>query len=185
MQVARFQAIKGQMNLLDALEIMVKQDRDVDPLVVFVGGVMEPASPDVLAYKANVEVRASQPELSHYVQFLGHRDDVPLLMRAADVIVSPSEFESFSMIIIEAMAVGTPVVATAAGGPREILTGGVTGVLVPPRDPLSLADGICSVISNPDWAADLAEHAREDAVSRYGPQTRCRRLVVDYRNLLR
>lgn len=184
MQVARFQAIKGHMHVLDALEVMLSQDRDFDPLVVFVGGVMEPASPDVLAYKASVEARASQPGLRHHVLFLGHRDDIPLLMRAADVIVSPSEFESFSMIIIEAMAVGAPVVATAAGGPAEILNHNATGILVPPCNPAALAAAICFVISNPDWAEHCAKQARREATARFGPQARYERLVAEYVGLI-
>ncbi len=183
MQVARFQEIKGHMHLLDALEAMLSRDRGLDPLVVFVGGVMEPASSDVLAYKASVETRASQPGLRHHVLFLGHRDDVPLLMRAADVIVSPSEFESFSMIIIEAMAVGTPVVATAAGGPTTILKNGHTGVLVPPRDPIALAISIYEIIKNPQWAQALAANAQLDALQNYHPDIRCLRLLEEYFHL--
>lgn len=180
MQVARFQTIKGHMHLLDALEVMLSQGHDFDPLVVFVGGVMEPASPDVLAYKASVEARASQPGLRRHVLLLGHREDVPLLMRAADVIVSPSEFESFSMIVIEAMAVGTPVVATAAGGPKTILKNCQTGILVPPRDPLSLATSICQIITNPQGAQELVAHAQQDAFQNYHPHVRCIRLITEY-----
>jgi glycosyltransferase involved in cell wall biosynthesis len=180
MQIARFQSIKGHMNLLDAVEEILGQNREISPLVVIVGGVMEPATPDVLDYRAAVEERVRTGVLCNRVRFLGHRHDVPLLMRAADVIVSPSDAETFGMVIIEAMAIGTPIVATWVGGPGEILSDQVTGILVPPRDPAALAEGIMHLLLNRDWAMQLARRARQEVMAKYGPVARYERLLHEY-----
>jgi glycosyltransferase involved in cell wall biosynthesis len=183
MQIARFQAIKGHMNLLDAVEVMLEQNRTINPLVVMVGDVMEPATPEILKYKAAVEERVQTGVLRNHVQFLGHRNDVPLLMRAADVIVSPSDTETFGMIIIEALAVGTSVVATCIGGPGEILTDKITGILVPTREPNALAAGITDLLLNKDWAMQLAKRAKQEVMSKYGPTARYERLLHEYDRL--
>ena len=184
MQVARFEAIKGQMNLLDSLEELVRKGMGVIPLVVFIGGVLDPPSVEVLAYKAAVEKRSQSTALKDHVVFLGHREDVPLLMRAANVIVTPSDFESFSMTIIEAMMAGTPVVATNRGGPAEIIENGVTGILVPPRNPAALASAIHNLVTDAGLAGLLAGAAREAAFRRYKPGVRYERLVAEYKELV-
>ncbi len=181
MQVARFEAIKGQKNLLGALGIARRKRPDL--FAVFCGGVMEPASDEVLRYRAEVEVIARE-QLKGNVVFLGHRNDVPILMRAADVVVTPSEFESFSMTTIEAMAVGTPVIATASGGPTEILTDGVTGLLVPPRNPRLLAEAVSSVMEDPVGADCRASRARELVLREYGPMVRAKKMLARYQSLL-
>ena len=180
MQVARFQPIKGQMNLLLALEALHQPPYEGFPLVVFVGDVLEPASMEDIRYMQEVKAKANSYELRAHVQFMGSRNDVPLLMRAADVIVNPSDFETFSMTTIEAMAVGTPVIATNVGGPKEIIENMITGILVPPKNPTALAEAIYQVIANPVWAEKLALNAKCIAFERYAPQVRYKQLMKEY-----
>jgi glycosyltransferase involved in cell wall biosynthesis len=181
---ARFQQIKGQHRLLEALTLLI-EDMGVDaPIVIFVGGVMEPASSEILQYRAVVEAQAAQPHLRANVLFFGARQDIPQLMKAADVIVSPSDFESFGMTLIEAMIVGTPVVATNAGGPGEILENNKTGLLVPSGDSRALAYGITRILSDSALAQRLAQAAREVAIVRYSPKRRSETLLAEYRELL-
>src|SRR5206468_1725849 len=78
--------------------------------------------------------RAAQPDLDGAVDLLGYRDDVRGVIAAADVYVNSSISEGISITILEAMAAGLPVVATAVGGTPEVLTGDAGGVLVPSRD---------------------------------------------------
>ena len=72
--------------------------------------------------------------LADAVHFLGQRRDVPDLLNAMDVFVLPSYSEGVSLALLEAMAAGRPVIATAVGGLPEVVTDGDTGLLIPPRD---------------------------------------------------
>jgi glycosyltransferase involved in cell wall biosynthesis len=82
-------------------------------------------------------------------------------MQDSDIFMMPSERETFSVVVIEAMATGLPVVATASGGPEELVTGD-TGVLVPVADAAALAEGVEGILRNPQrfqhGAARVATH---------------------------
>ena len=102
------------------------------------------------------------------VDFLGHREDVPGLLAAADLFVLPSRSEAFPNSAIEAMAAGLPVIASATGGLLDLIDHGRTGILVPPCDPEALAEAIASLVRDPDRAQRLGAEARADVSSRYG-----------------
>jgi len=101
------------------------------------------------------------------VEFLGHVEDVPALLRRADAFVLPSRSEAFPNAAIEAMAAGLPVIASATGGLLDLIDHGRTGLLVPPGDPAALAGAIASLVADPARAARLGTAAREDAAERY------------------
>ena len=95
---------------------------------------------DEHAYEARLRARAAQPDLAGRVEFLGQRSDVGRLMQAVDVVVHPSIHpEPFGRTLVEAMLLGTQVVATDAGAAAAILDHGRAGTLVPPGDPAALA----------------------------------------------
>lgn len=97
--------------------------------------------------------------LDERVVFLGVRHDVPDLMRAADVFVLSSRFEGFGLVVAEAMASGTPIVATDAGGVAEVLDG--AGILVPVGDDAALARGLAEA-----FAMDPARRVAMTAAAR-------------------
>jgi glycosyltransferase involved in cell wall biosynthesis len=99
--------------------------------------------------------------------FTGHRDDVPALLRLCAAVVLPSRQEAFGRVLIEAMAVGVPVVASDVGGIPEVCIDGVTAMLVPPEDPDALATAIALTLT--DEAATLArvEAAQADVRARF------------------
>jgi glycosyltransferase involved in cell wall biosynthesis len=104
--------------------------------------------------------------LSSRVQFLGIRQDVADLMCASDVFVSSSVWESFGLVVAEAMACERVVVATDSGGVREVL--GDAGYLVPSRDPQALATALAKAASLPQAdAAELGTAARRRIVDTY------------------
>ena len=88
------------------------------------------------------------------IRFIGYRRDIPRVMRGLDVLVLASDAEGCGRVLFEAMAVGTPVVATNTGGTPEIVRDGLEGLLVPPRDPVALARAIGAL------ARDAALRAR-------------------------
>lgn len=180
MQIARFQPIKGQMILLEALAHLVQLQDGPTPLVVFVGDILDTTRDDGMIYKKLVEERAQRDDLRKHVCFLGWQQDIPQLMRAADIIVIPSDYETFSMTTIEAMAVGTLVIATASGGPAEIIQDESIGILVPPRAPHILAGAIRRALSHPSQAVEIATKAKEYAAMNYSPQTRYNLLSREY-----
>lgn len=104
---------------------------------------------------------------------------VRLYNRAALVAV-PSNFEGFGLPAAEAMACGTPVVASTAGALPEVVTTGGGGLLVPPRDPEALAKGIRSLLEQPEARAELAARARERVVAHYSWPVIARRTVEVY-----
>jgi glycosyltransferase involved in cell wall biosynthesis len=85
--------------------------------------------------------------------------------------------EPFGNVIVEAMARGLPVVAPAEGGPAEILTDGVDGVLVPPRDPAAIAAAILGLLESPATAAALADRAVATTADRFTIEKGARRFI--------
>jgi glycosyltransferase involved in cell wall biosynthesis len=95
------------------------------------------------------------------VRMLGHRQDVPDIVRALDVAVLPSRREGSPLALIEYMALGAPIVATAVGGVPELITDGEHGLLVPPRDPEALAGAIERLLDDRRLARRLGDQAQE------------------------
>jgi glycosyltransferase involved in cell wall biosynthesis len=95
------------------------------------------------------------------VWWLGEREDVPQLIRAMDVLLLPSWEEPFGRALIEAMALGVPVVATSVGGPAEIVEQGREGYLVAPRKAHNWALAIARLAHSPEAAAAMGRAGRE------------------------
>jgi glycosyltransferase involved in cell wall biosynthesis len=109
--------------------------------------------------RAEIESRARELSLDGRVHFLGHRDDVDAILRSLDVAALSSDFEGSPLFVLECMANGTPIVATAVGGIPQMIFDGETGVLVPPRDPEALAGAIGHLLVDPERRAKLAAAA--------------------------
>jgi glycosyltransferase involved in cell wall biosynthesis len=94
-------------------------------------------------------------------------DQVPLYYTAADVFVVPSRYETFGLVIIEAMACGTPVVATNIGGPPDIINDGIDGYTEDPNRPQEFASKIIKIITNPDHHREMSESAKKTATTKF------------------
>ena len=101
------------------------------------------------------------------VRLLGERSDTPLLMQAADLLVLPSREEGLSNVLLEAMASGLPVIATAVGGSPELIEDQVTGRLLPSNDAAALATAIGALAADAEERARLARAARAQAEVRF------------------
>jgi len=116
------------------------------------------------SYPAELEALARDlPGLAGRVHFAGHQEDVYPWFDALDVVVHASYGEPFGLVLVEAMALGRPLVATAAGGPVEIVEDGVSGLLVPPGGPGAMARAVLRLLSDPGLAARLGAGARARA----------------------
>jgi glycosyltransferase involved in cell wall biosynthesis len=116
---------------------------------------------------AELRALAASLGVADRITFLGHRDDVSALLEDADAFVLPSRSEAFPNSVMEAMASGLPVIASAVGGLLELVYSGRTGVLVPVDDRGALADAIDSLIADPERAHALGEAARAEIAHRY------------------
>jgi glycosyltransferase involved in cell wall biosynthesis len=142
--IGRIEPRKGPLDL--ALAAPAIRSARPEARIVVVGDDPYASDPDYLE-----KVRGA-PGVEHY----GWVDDAPGVMRHLDVLVCPSRQEPFGTVVAEAMAVGTPVVATRVGGIPEVLEDGVTGMLVEPDDPAALADGVLAVLERRDEMAAAA-----------------------------
>lgn len=119
--------------------------------------------------------------LDDVVAFPGPVDDPTDAWRAAAVYVQPSRVEPFGLAVLEAMAVGTPVVASATGGLREIVEPERSGLLVPPEDPAALATAIDRVLTDKALAARLATEGRRRATEDFSEERMLTELMAIYR----
>lgn len=104
------------------------------------------------------------------VHFTGSRDDVPDMMKSMDVLVVPSLNEGFGRVIIEANAVGVPVVGADAAGIPEVIEHGRTGLLVPPRDAEGMADAVIRLLDDTTWRRCLSHDLPDWVRARFSPQ---------------
>lgn len=134
--------------------------------------------------REGLERLARELEVDSKVVFLGFREDVGDLLHAADLFVHPSRSEGLPLAVIEAMSVGLPVVASDVGGIPEVVSDGVTGILVPPEDVDSLAAGIASLLADPARAEAIGETGRRAARDAYGIDRMVERYLELYRAAL-
>lgn len=175
--VGRIDPIKGIDVWFQAMAIMIDENPELRGKlrVCLIGGdVDEETPPDTEL--ARLQTLRNELGIGDIVTFLGRRTQqcLPYYYSAADVVVMPSLYESFGMVALEAMACGTPVVASDVGGLSFVVRDGETGFLVPERDPHALADCLGHLIRNPDLRAHLGRRgiavAREYAWERIADQ---------------
>ena len=168
--VARLSAEKDFPTLLRAVAIAIQQVPDLQLKLVGDG-----------AERTMLEGLTRELGITSCVEFLGERTDVPKLLTQAGFFVSSSLTEGISLTLLEAMAVGLPVVATSVGGNSEIVADGLTGQLVPPADPAALATAIVTMCRNAaDWPT-LGQAGR----ARVAQHFEVHRMVSDYEQLYR
>jgi glycosyltransferase involved in cell wall biosynthesis len=147
---------KGHRYLLDAMPRVAAELPQALLLLVGTGEL-----------EGGLKAQANTLALEEHVRFLGWRDDLPDLMQAADLFVMPSHLEGLCTAAMDAQAAGLPVVATTAGGLPEVVADGVTGRLVPPRDPEALAGAILELLRDRKARARMARAAAEAAARRF------------------
>jgi len=122
--------------------------------------------------------------VSHVVRFMGFRRNGPHWLAGCDLLMVPAFGEPFGRTLIEAMLVGTPIVATASGGNVEALRDGTLGTLVPPDNAVALANACHRLRSTPQQAASVAQRAAADARSRFGIERHASRIMAIYTEML-
>ncbi|MDW7771454.1 MAG: glycosyltransferase family 4 protein [Desulfobulbaceae bacterium] len=176
-QPGRLTSWKGQDVFIRAL----KQMRHLPFMALCIGDFEENTS-FVQRLKANIE----QFDLQDKVKLVGHCDDMPAAMMLADIVVSASSLqpEAFGKVIIEAMAMGKPVVATRHGGSTETVLDGKSGWLVKPGDPEELADALKYIISNEKLREEAGRVGKARVNELFTSCKMCEKTVSLYHKLL-
>ena len=173
--VGRLEDRKGHDQFLDAMRTLVATGNGTSPQGLIVGdGPLRVA----------LEGHAATIGPAGRIRFTGTVADVRPLLAAMDVFVLPSWAEGMSNALLEAMAAGRPVVATAVGGNTEVVSDGRTGVLVPPGDPGAIARAVGDLLRDPDRAMRLGAAARDDVMRRFGARARVAELERLYEERL-
>jgi glycosyltransferase involved in cell wall biosynthesis len=155
--VGRLYPVKGQDVLIAAMPYVLKELPDVKLHLVGDGPERKNCALQIAHYglEKNIILRGNLPH-----------DEVPKEIASAAILVGPSRREGQGLVFVEAQAAGTPVIGTNVGGIPEVITDGVTGLLVTPENPAALAQAILKLLRNPDFAKQLAEDAKK-TVCRY------------------
>jgi glycosyltransferase involved in cell wall biosynthesis len=169
--VGRFFKNKGHEYLIDAVGRLLPAHPDLR--VVLLG------SGDAGAIEASVRRHGVESA----VLFGGYRRDVAACMKGFDLLVHPSLSESFGQVLVEAMAVGTPVIATSVGGVPEIVEDGRTGLLVPPRDPAAIAAAVERLRTEPSLRLRLAREGELDVRRTFTVERMVARQVACYEEI--
>jgi glycosyltransferase involved in cell wall biosynthesis len=144
--VARLEAAKGHIHLLRAAVKVLEEIPESYFVIVGRGHLRE-----------KLEREAEELGIASHVIFTGFRDDMLEIMSIFDVFTLPSLWEGLGVVLIEAMALRKPTVASRVGGITDIVVDGETGILVPPGDPESLASGILRVLGDDEGAQAMGE----------------------------
>jgi glycosyltransferase involved in cell wall biosynthesis len=165
--IGRQEFQKGQRFLFEAMSVLAASRPRAVLLVAGRGG----------AEADHLRRMAARPPLDRVVRFLGHRRDVPEILAAADVFAFPSLREGLGCSVLEAMALGLPIVASDLEPIREVVEDGRCAVLVPPRTPGALASAISSLLDDRPRAAALGREGREIFRRRFTLERSTQRMV--------
>jgi glycosyltransferase involved in cell wall biosynthesis len=170
--VANFKAAKDHATLLRATALLRRAVPGVRLLLVGQGPL-----------EAQTRRQAAELGLGETVVFAGFRGDARRLAAALDVFTLSSTFEGLPIALLEAMALGRPAVVTRVGGVPEVVTDGVQGLLVPPRDPAALAEALACLLGDPRLRARMGTAARARALD-FDIRKAVRRMEQVYAGLL-
>ena len=162
---------KAHNVLLDSFAL-VRQRNDKAQLLI-VGDARDPER------QALLEQQAAMLKITDSLHFLGMRRDIPDILAASDLFVSSSDWEGAPVSLLEAMANGLPAVVTDVGE-NDLVLRQTGAVLVPIQDPQALAEGILSLIDDPEKRSDVAQAVQQRALSEYGAEAWVNRLLDFY-----
>jgi len=164
---------KGQRHLVGAASRVVRQLPDVRVLIVGEGELRQPLEKQIRALG-----------LERHVLLVGFRPDVIGIQKSFDLFAMSSVTEGLGSAMLDAMACGTPVVATRAGGIPEAIVDGVSGLLVPPHDDQALADGLLRALKDDTLRRTLGAAGRERVMSEFSVDQMVNRTLAVYERQL-
>ncbi len=181
--VGRIEPLKSVDTILQSLHFICQRDPSLINQVCFaiIGGELDAHDPEIARLRAMVD----ELGLGCVVSFLGAKDQavLPMYYAAATAVIMPSDYESFGMVALEAMASGTPVIASDVGGLSYLVQEDETGFLVPTREPISLAQRIQTLLTDPQKREQMGQTASQSAQN-YAWPTIAERIMSVFNELL-
>jgi glycosyltransferase involved in cell wall biosynthesis len=174
-EVGRLCEVKGQRELIDAIA------RVPDARLVLVGADLEQGG----AYERALRHHAAELGVGDRVVFAGYRDDAMRIVAAADVFALPSWTEGLPLVVLEAMALGRPVIATTVGGTPEVVSDGETGLLVPPRDVKALTAALERALDDEELRRRLGAAGKRRVEERFSSEAMTRKVLAVYDEVVR
>ncbi|MDB5347143.1 MAG: glycosyltransferase family 1 protein [Schlesneria sp.] len=172
---------KGQDILAEAAPAIVRAVPDVHFLIL---GSRSSTKAESIEFEQAIHRRFAEHGLTSHLHCIGYRDDVATLLTELDLVVHPANQEPYGRVLLEAAASGVPVVATDVGGTAEIVIDGMTGRLVPPRDPARLATAVIGLLQDRGLMQSMSIAGRERAISEFEISRSSRRLAEEWKNVL-
>ncbi len=170
---------KGQDTALEALSLARRKNPSLQ--LTFTGGTL--GSTRAAAFREQLRAMAAKLGLEGSVRFQDHEDDVWEQYARSDIVLMLSESESFSMVVLEGMLAGRPVISSDCGGPRDLIRDGITGFLVPVQNPAAAADRILRLSEDPSLRRAVGLRGREAASAHYSAVALSQRLRAVYASL--
>jgi D-inositol-3-phosphate glycosyltransferase len=185
--VGRIEPLKGIDNLIQAISLNHKSGvLDCCPhTLIIIGGEPDAKPEEMNAEMARLQDMVEELNIENFVIFLGKQDQqmLPYYYSAAEVVVMPSHYESFGMVALEAMACGTPVIASQVGGLAFLVRDGETGFVVPGNDIQSLANRLMELIKDKELRNKLGNKSTEYA-QMYAWETISTKMIEVYNQIL-
>lgn len=154
--IGRIVSVKGLEYLIDALLFLKEEFKNIKLLITGEGSLLD-----------SLYEKAKENNVHDSIIFTGKRRDIPDILSCTDIFVMPSIAEGLPNALLEAMAMGKPIVATEVGGIPEVIKNGHSGILVPARNPEALATAIKDLITNDQLAAKMGQTARNFVLKDY------------------
>jgi D-inositol-3-phosphate glycosyltransferase len=165
--VGRIEPLKGVDTLIRAMSCLKLMDNNRPVDLAIIGGEPDVSPEQRTSEMARLQKLCDELAMGRTVIFLGKRgqDTLPYYYSAAEVLVMPSHYESFGMVALEAMACGTPVIASEVGGLGFLVQNGKTGYTIPNGDPEVLCDKLSTLLNDPSLRETMGGRAAEYAQS--------------------
>ena len=171
--IGRFSPEKGQLDFVEAFSRLARERSDLKAFLVGEGDD-EPA----------LRKRCLELGIEDQVVFTGYQQDIAPFYDVADLIVMPSLSEGLPNVALEALLHHRPILATRVGGTPEVVLDGITGLLVPPSDPVAMANGMARLLDSPQLCRELVENGIRLLRDEYSPEIKASRLAAVYDDLL-
>lgn len=165
--VGRIEPLKGIDTLIQAMSCLEFQDLFRPVHLAIIGGDVDVSPEEMSDEMTRLQKLCDELCMGGMVVFLGKRgqDTLPYYYSAAEVVVMPSLYESFGMVALEAMACGTPVIASEVGGLGYLVQDGLTGYTIPDSDPLALCDKLSAILGDNRVRNEMGRRAAEYAAN--------------------
>ncbi|MEI8017090.1 MAG: glycosyltransferase family 4 protein [Schlesneria sp.] len=172
---------KGQDILAAAAPDIMKQAPNTHFLLI---GERTSQKAESIEFEQTIRHRFDEAGLSNHLHLLGNREDVAEIMGEIDLLVHPANQEPFGRVLLEASAAGVPIVATNVGGTSEIVLDGVTGRLIPPKDPIALAESVIKSLTDKTESQHFRLAARKRAIHEFSINVAAQKLSAFWNEIL-